>query len=239
MKLHKQIGFEFEIGAPDAMSTVCRKIKDELGITGLKTQADYTVITPQKYDGEIVTPTWPYRQGIANLRRIFRWFAGNGVVTNETCGFHVNLSYKRTELNWMMDPLRLILCFNEEKWLKICKREGNDYTECYMDDFIISSSRKRFVDDEQVYKWINTKIEDLTNEGKYRTVALERLEDDNPYIEYRCLGGVGYHLRPNVMLKAIIDMANNMDRALPDGRGTGFMTVKVKECFLQKSSIPH
>ena len=82
-------------------------------------------------------------------------------------------------------------------------------------------------------------IEDLSEEGKYRTVALERLEDDNPYIEYRCLGGVGYHLRPNVMFKAIIDMANNMDRALPNARGTGFMAVKVKECFLHKSSIPH
>ena len=154
MKLQKQIGFEFEIGAPIAMRTVCKKIKDELGITGLKTQEDYTVITPQKYDGEIVTPVWPYRQGVVNLRRIFRWFAANGVVTNETCGFHVNLSYKRTELNWMMDPLRLILCFNEEKWLKVCKRRDNDYTHCYIDELILDARRRLFANEEKIYSWI-------------------------------------------------------------------------------------
>ena len=30
MKLQKQIGFEFEIGSPIALRTVCNKIKNEL-----------------------------------------------------------------------------------------------------------------------------------------------------------------------------------------------------------------
>ena len=59
------------------------------------------------------------------------------------------------------------------------------------------------------------------------------------------MGGVGYHLRYNTMVKAIVDMASNMKRALPEGRGHGFMTTKLKECFKVKgvnnklAFIPH
>ena len=241
MKLQKQIGFEFEIGSPIGLRTVCKKIKDELGIVGLKTVEDYTVETKLKCDGEIITPVWPFRKGMVNLRRIFRWFEKNGILTNDTCGFHVNLSYKRKELNYMMDPMRLVLCFNEEKWLKVCKRRDNEYIQCYIDELILDSRRRVFANEEKVYNWIDKKIEDLKD--KYRTVNIEKLEEDNSYIEYRCLGGKGYHLRPNIMFKAIMDMANNMDRALPNARGTSFMTKKVRECFFRKDRhrkfIPH
>ena len=241
MKLQKQIGFEFEIGSPIGLRTVCKKIKDELGIVGLKTVEEFTVETQLKCDGEIITPVWPFRKGMVNLRRIFRWFEANGILTNDTCGFHVNLSYKRKELNYMMDPMRLVLCFNEEKWLKVCKRRDNDYIQCYIDELILDSRRRVFANEEKVYNWIDKKIEDLKD--KYRTVNIEKLEEDNPYIEYRCLGGKGYHLRSNIMFKAIMDMANNMDRALPNGRGTSFMTKKVRECFSRKdkykSFVPH
>ena len=234
MKLQKQVGFEFEIGSPIGLRTVCTRIKNELGISGLKSVQEYTVETQLKCNGEIVTPVWPFHKGMTNLRRIFRWFEKNGILTNNTCGFHVNLSYKKKELNYMLDPMRLVLCFNEEKWLKVCKRGDNEYTGCYIDELILNSRRRVFDNEEKIYNWVNKKLEDLTD--KYRTVNIENLEEDNPYIEYRCLGGVGYHLRPNIMLKAIIDMSNNMDRALPSARGTGFMTKKLRECFRRKNT---
>ena len=95
------------------------------------------------------------------------------------------------------------------------------------------------LNEEKIYSWIDKKLEHLTD--KYRSVNIENLEGDNPYIEYRCLGGVGYHLRSNIMFKAIMDMSNNMDRALPNARGTSFMTRKVRECFFrkEKSFVPH
>ena len=239
MKLQKQIGFEFEIGSPIALRTVCNKIKNELGISGLKSVQEYTVETQLKCNGEIVTPVWPFHKGMTNLRRIFRWFEKNGILTNDTCGFHVNLSYKKKEFNYMIDPMRLVLCFNEEKWLKVCKRGDNDYTHCYINELILDARRRVFDNEEKIYNWIDKRLEDLTD--KYRTVNIEQLEADNPYVEYRCLGGLGYHLRPNIMFKAIIDMSNNMDRALPNGRGTSFMTKKVRECFIRKEEnfVPH
>ena len=165
---------------------------------------------------------------------IFRWFENNGILTNDTCGFHVNLSYKKKELNYMLDLMRLVLCFNEEKWLKVCKRNDNEYTGCYIDTLILDARSRVFDNEEKIYNWIDKKLEDLTD--KYRTVNIENLEEDNPYIEYRCLGGVGYHLRPKIMFKAIIDMSNNMDRALPSARGTGFMTKKLRACFRRKNT---
>ena len=241
MKLQKQIGFEFEIGSPIGLRRVCTKIKEELGIGGLKSVQDFTVETQLKCNGEIVTPVWPFRKGIVNLRRIFRWFEKNGILTDETCGLHVNLSYRKKELNYMIDPMRLVLCFNEEKWLKVCKRRDNEYTHCYIDELILDSRRKTFDNEEKIYKWIDNQLETLSD--KYHTVNIENLETGNPYVEYRCLGGLGYHLRFNIMLKAIIDMSNNMDRALPNARGTAFMTKKVRECFFRKDDyrkfVPH
>ena len=239
MKLQKQIGFEFEIGSPISLRTVCRRIKSELGITGLKTVEEFTVETPLKHNGEIITPVWAFRKGVVNLRRIFRWFEKNGILTDDTCGFHVNLSYKKKEFNYMIDPMLLVLCFNEEKWLKVCKRGNNEYTHCYIDELIVDSQKRVFANEEKVYNWIDKKLEDLSD--KYRTINIENLAEDNPYVEYRCLGGLGYHLRPNIMFKAIMDMSNNMDRALPSARGTSFMTKKVRGCFFLKAErvIPH
>jgi hypothetical protein len=239
MKLQKQIGFEFEIGSPISLRTVCRRIKSELGIAGLKTVEEFTVETPLKHNGEIITPVWAFRKGVVNLRRIFRWFEKNGILTDDTCGFHVNLSYKKKEFNYMIDPMRLVLCFNEEKWLKVCKRGNNEYTHCYIDELIVDSQKRVFANEEKVYNWIDKKLEDLSD--KYRTINIENLVEDNPYVEYRCLGGLGYHLRPNIMFKAIMDMSNNMDRALPSARGTSFMTKKVRGCFFLKAErvIPH
>jgi len=239
MRLQKQVGFEFEIGSPISLLTVCRRIKSELGISGLKTVQEFTVETQLKHNGEIITPIWPFRKGMTNLRRIFRWFERNGILTDDTCGFHVNLSYKKKEINYMIDPMRLVLCFNEEKWLKVCKRGNNEYTNCYIDELIVDSQKKVFDNEEKVYNWIDQRLDLLTN--KYRTINIENLVEDNPYVEYRCLGGVGYHLRPNIMFKAIMDMSNNMNRSLPSARGTSFMTKKVRGCFFLKAErvIPH
>ena len=239
MRLQKQVGFEFEIGSPISLLTVCRRIKSELGISGLKTVQEFTVETQLKHNGEIITPVWPFRKGMVNLRRIFRWFERNGILTDDTCGFHVNLSYKKKEINYMIDPMRLVLCFNEEKWLKVCKRGNNEYTNCYIDELIVDSQKKVFDNEEKVYNWIDQRLDLLTN--KYRTINIENLVEDNPYVEYRCLGGVGYHLRPNIMFKAIMDMSNNMNRSLPSARGTSFMTKKVRGCFFLKAErvIPH
>ena len=232
----KMIGFEFEIGSPWTMKTTVRKIREELGIAGLKPQVDYTVETPQEYNGEITTPPWPYRQGIVNLKKIFKWFEKNGIVTNESCGFHVNISFKNKELNWMMDAQRLVLCFNEEKWLKACKRHGSEWSECYIDELIVNAGRKKFHNEEGVKKWVNKELNELIEERQH-SINLNHLESENPYVEYRCLGNVGYHLRYNVMVKAITDMAKNLERALPSGKGTGFMTTKVKGCFLPQNKV--
>ena len=233
----KEIGFEFEIGSPWGMKNTCDRIRRDLGITGLKPQVDVTVETPQKYNGEISTPVWSFRQGMVNLKRIFKWFEKNGIVTNQTCGFHVNLSYKVKELNWMLDLTRLVLCFNEEKWLKLCDRMDNEYAECLIDRLILDRGKRKFSTEDKAFKWVKETIEDTMDE-KFRSVNIERLEGDTPYVEYRCLGGNGYHLRTGVMMKAIIDMSKNMDRALPTGKGTGFMTKKVRECFLPRHKAP-
>jgi Fe-S cluster biosynthesis and repair protein YggX len=238
------VGFEFEIGAPWAMRTVANKIGTELGIRGLKTQVDMTVETNAKCNGEITTPVWPLAKGISNLRRIFKWFAKNGIVTNETCGFHVNLSFRRTELNWMLDIDRLVLAFNEEKWLKLCKRVNNSYTGCYIDNLICEAGKKVFKDESTRDAWVTDQIIEL-GEDRFSSVNIEHLNEDSPYVEYRVLGGKGYHLRFGVMVKGVIDMAANMKRALPAGRGSALRSLKLKECFKVKgitdkrTIIPH
>ena len=236
----KQIGFEFEIGSPWSMRKTCDKMKSELNIPGLKTQVDMTVDTQAKYNGEIVTPIWPLAKGFSNLKRIFKWFEKNGIVTDNSCGFHVNISFKNQALNWMINPTNLVLCFNEEKWLKVCKRHGNTYTDCYIDKLLVNKPRKSFDTEDKALHWIENEVEE-TGHDRYNTIDFDHLGFDNPYVEYRCLGGVGYHLRLGIMVKAIVEMAKNLERALPDARGTGFKTTKVRQCFVKKeiSFVPH
>jgi|TARA_R110000851_G_scaffold141523_3_gene279460 hypothetical protein len=244
MKHLMDVGFEFEIGAPWVMRTVVKKIATDLGIRGLVAQVDMTVETKAKYNGEISTPVWPLAKGISNLRRIFKWFEKNGIVTDDTCGFHVNLSFRRAELNWMLDVDRLVLSFNEEKWLKLCKRSGNSYTSCYIDNLICDAGRKVFKDEPTRDAWVADRILEL-GEDRFYSVNIEHLEENRPYVEYRVLGGKGYHLRYGVMVKGVIDMVANMKRALPDGRGTALRGLKLKECFKVKgindkrAMVPH
>ena len=139
----------------------------------------------------------------------------------------------------MIDPTTLILCFNEEKWLDVCNRRGNTYTDCHMDGLIVNRGRKQFSNEKSVLSWIDTKIKEEEDQRFY-SINWANLDTNNPYVEYRCLGGVGYHLRYGIMSKAIIEMAKNLERALPNGKGTGFKTVKVRECFLPPPAmVPH
>ena len=188
------VGFEFEIGSPWTMQTTVRKIRQELGIVGLKDQIDMTVETAAKHNGEISTPVWPLAKGISNLRRIFKWFEKNGIVTDDTCGFHVNLSFRRKELNWMLDIDHLVLAFNEEKWLKLCRRVNNSYTGCYIDNLICDAGKKVFKDEATRDEWVTYKIIELA-EDRFSSVNIEHLNENSPYVEYRVLGGIGYHLR--------------------------------------------
>ena len=137
----------------------------------------------------------------------------------------------------MLDSSRLVLCFNEEKWLKLCGRMDNEYAESHIDKLILDRGRRKFADEKKAFKWIGDTIEENIDE-KFKSINLEHLEGSKPYVEYRCLGGNGYHLRAGVMMAAIIDMSKNMDRALPEGKGTGFMTKKVRECFLPRNKTP-
>jgi hypothetical protein len=244
MKQLMDVGFEFELGSPWTMQTTVRKIRQELGIVGLKDQIDMTVETAAKHNGEISTPVWPLAKGISNLRRIFKWFEKNGIVTDDTCGFHVNLSFRRKELNWMLDIDHLVLAFNEEKWLKLCRRVNNSYTGCYIDNLICDAGKKVFKDEATRDEWVTYKIIELA-EDRFSSVNIEHLSENNPYVEYRVLGGIGYHLRYGVMVKGVLDMAANMKRALPAGRGTALRRAKLKEFFKVKgvndntAIVPH
>ena len=244
MKHLMDVGFEFEVGSPWTMKTTVRKIREDLGISGLTPQVDVTVETNAKYNGEISTPVWPLAKGMSNLRRIFKWFEKNGIVTNDSCGFHVNLSFRRKELNWMLDIDRLVLSFNEEKWLKLCKRVNNSYTGCYIDNLICEAGKKVFKTEAIRDQWVADKIIEL-GEDRFSSVNIEHLEEDSPYVEYRVLGGTGYHLRYGTMINGVIDMAANMKRALPNARGTALRGLKLKECFKVKgvndmaSIVPH
>ena len=128
--------------------------------------------------------------------------------------------------------------------MKLCKRSGNSYTSCYIDNLICDAGRKVFKDEPTRDAWVADRILEL-GEDRFYSVNIEHLEENRPYVEYRVLGGKGYHLRYGVMVKGVIDMVANMKRALPDGRGTALRGLKLKECFKVKgindkrAMVPH
>tara|TARA_R110000751_G_scaffold13218_1_gene44581 strand:+ start:84 stop:878 length:795 start_codon:yes stop_codon:yes gene_type:complete len=247
MIAHKKVGFELEIGSDTSLKTLRNKMRRDLGITGLQIHVDYSVDTGKKYNGELVTPVWNYGHGCQNLRRMLKWLRKrNDVVTDNTTGLHVNLSFTKKVYNKSIDPSTVLLMTDDVKWLKKFNRTDNAYcmtpkgelSYCMKD-----LSRRRDVTIEQLksYMYQRVLIEQIeADDGmegesdmgqghffdKYFSINLLPLSMKKPYIEYRFIGGAGWH-RENKevdVFNAIDHIVASLDKSI----STRYEGVKTK-----------
>ena len=189
--LERTVGFKPEILESPHEVTSSWKIVRDSSITG---------------DGsigigvELCTPSPPMgaKESLAHLKKIFDWMESKDIETNQTTGFHLNISFKNMieKLDWV----KLVMFLGENKILTDFNREGNRHALPASQDLIdkigkLVSSGKRGLDELQPVLANSSEMQawakkTLTAE-KYRTINFGKAAQG--YLEFRAAGGEGYH----------------------------------------------
>jgi hypothetical protein len=148
----------------------------------------------QELGWELISPPLPIAQALSHLQKIFAWMQENRYYTNNTCGFHVNVSYgNRTQ---SADPLKLILLLGEKYLADLFDRATNEFTSSHIQDMQAKIRKKPQIvltSDTDVGQLKNQLRKMLSKEKNY-TVNLGK-QAKKGYLEFRIAGGQGYHQR--------------------------------------------
>lgn len=160
----------------------------------------------QELGWELISPPLPIAQALHYLQKIFSWMQENRYYTNNTCGFHVNVSYgDRTQ---SADPLKLILLLGEKYLADLFDRATNEFTASHI-QALKSKIRKKpqivLTADTDVVQLKNQLRKMLSKEKNY-TVNLGK-QAKKGYLEFRIAGGQHYHQRWQEILNLILRYA--------------------------------
>lgn len=165
---------------------------------------------------EIITPPLAYDESMHVLESMQRYFLDTGIVTNKSCGFHVNISAKKMN---NFDPMTLVSMVDEYKFAKTYNREENPYCipwSYYFHEIWkrIKRDKKLVLDKKQVFNYNAHTLVDSASKGefiddclelkyvtnvakffdeKYLTTNVSKLSNRSPYVEFRMMGGKDYH----------------------------------------------
>lgn len=220
------MGFEYEVVSPISRLALSRRVKKIH--SGIKVVDDCSVETniPGFHTGEIVTPPLPEERALALFHEINAFMEDQGIQTNKSCGFHVNLSYNRgcSKLN----PSLLVACTDDLYIAKRYNRQNNYYCVPWAKKVKQLNSEVKRINkkNSRWYSEYNLKTEfdmlvkgmiferfaDNTPHGnvllhwehsdKYLSVNISKLPEQH-YVEYRMIGGKDYHKDPDAILEAI------------------------------------
>lgn len=76
---------------------------------------------------EIVTPPYESSKAIKFLECIFSWMRMENCATNTSTGLHINMSFKKKELNSKIDPVQLLANLQDLDIAKFYNRDYNQY----------------------------------------------------------------------------------------------------------------
>lgn len=156
---------------------------------------------------EIRTSTLTLEKGLLLLEELFCFFyiasQENDFITNDTCGFHINVSEKglfakEKQVDFYCNILK---DFDEERVLKAFDRLNNRYCKRIFKE-----------DEEKDIEKINKRFKNNLDGDKYLSVSLRGSPQHGSYngpsvkyqrVEFRCLGNKDYHLKFNELEDSI------------------------------------
>lgn len=174
---------------------------------------------------ELITPIFKLNSGLCKLKDILEFLKKENVITNETTGLHVNLSFENPEYNKKIDPLKLIFLSKDEYkiekfWKRNEKRKKEQYFTTLVDPnlMVLKKILKEKIDSnaffnhkkliknypKEILKLLNNfKVADKAVWlNKKQSVNLDKLFKNN-YVEFRLIGGKDYHLKHDMIFKEI------------------------------------
>jgi hypothetical protein len=217
------IGFEFEFIAPFDKLVLKKKAKQDLGISFIgskfnkwKLVWDASVELKRKknyFSHELISPPLPFYEALQALHNVFVWMQENGCKTNNTCGLHVNVSFKDVIYNKKINIVKLGLLYPEIEILKTFNRSRNHYCSSQ-----IKYLRKyRLTPYEKSQMTSITAIEEFfiskMRIGSHKFHAMNLLKwkrNFNKYIEFRSIGNTDYEYKEKDIKKFIDAIARAM-----------------------------
>ena len=155
---------------------------------------DWKVIDDGSIDGkghgvEVCTPPLPLQKALGIMYEMFTWMSKNNIVTNDTTGFHVNVSIPGFEHT--LDKVKLVLFAGESHMLEMFKRRGNPYTKPQMQTLLYSV--EKFGKIPKGMPEMIAAAEKALSDQKYAAINFIPMKESDPYIEIRAAGNQNYH----------------------------------------------
>lgn len=162
------------------------------------------------YPVELVSPVLEYPDFQEALQRSFSalklW--GAQQATNDSCGLHLNLSIEGINLGESLDLMKLIILLGESHIAGLFNRDFNSYAERiepyiknYLSAFADLPAQIRELVSRPLYP-ITENVEMVIPLDKYFSFNLTKIKKYN-FIEFRLVGGAGYHTRvPEIIATA-------------------------------------
>lgn len=223
------VGFEFEFIAPFDKVTLRKKLKQELEISFIGNKFnkwrlvwDASVELKRKKNyitHELISPPMPYYEALKMLHKVFIWMKTNDCRTNNTCGLHVNVSFKEISYNKKINLIKLGLLYPEKLILKTFKRTRNHFC-CsqisYLERYKLTRYEKsQMTSTKAMEEFFISKM----RIGSHKFHAMNILKwkrKYNKYIEFRSIGNKDYENKETDIKKFIDAIARAMLSSISD-----------------------
>lgn len=210
-----EIGYELEFGSNLTTNNLKKGIQtifkngDDRTRGNWRVGTDGSIRTNFSEEIEIASPVFSLKEGMRNLGIMFEYMSMIDADVNDSCGLHINIGFKDKKFTKTLDPLKVVMLTDEDKWLRSFRRLRNSH--CNSVRKTIASLYKNGVEPDFDKSLAMFKRSHRT---KYDAVNTTKLSYG--YVEFRIMGNKHYHRRfADVadgiahFTEAMLDTANN------------------------------
>jgi len=191
---------------------------------------EYAVETDSSIDGygtgaEIISPVFSTpRRMLAEMEKFFTWFKSEGVVTNNSTGLHITMSYNPQDGETVnheegsslvtANKVKMAVLLGDQYLLSEWGRSGNTYTKSQLADL------KKAIQNLKVegkgtdaIKNAEKFLEDNISSDKFRSIHFKGQTDSKTntnLIEFRIGGGEDYHTEFKRVFSSVVRYATSM-----------------------------
>lgn len=199
---------EDELGIEPEFSMAAHGESKELGTWYL--EPDSSITGESGVGLELVSPPLKLTDALKFLPKVCKFMSDNDLETNESTGFHINVSVPNIDSK--LDKTKLILFLGEKYAAKVFGREANIYTKPQ-----ISHMLRNVMAAGRIPKSFSTMsltaTKNISLNDKYVSVNFKHLFDGGEYLEFRIAGGKNYHERVDELRNTVLRFVRAVELA--------------------------
>ena len=192
---------------------------------------------------ELVSPPMSLKQVLSYIERLFDYVDNSFYLsTTEATGFHVSMSYKSNDFTRdNIDPLKVLILIGEKNILEEFERTNNTFTASLLERLkkLVLDDKELFLHNQSIQDFQNTLYELSTHyvpKEKQSSINFSKLHNQG-YVEFRMIGGEGYHTRFDQIKNFIMKYAYVLKAGCDKDAFKGEYLMKVYS-FLHKTLEP-